>query len=282
MPPYDTLPPYRPTADTGTFMATVSLNYYSDSIAFPVGRAEPVPRKSLFTHHLLPVRHGQEMTIAHAGTSGWYLGGIALSLLFLCLFLRAKQLRLLDLLQSLVSERAMSRVLREANLTRATTQAPIALVMLFPLCLVATYMLTPASLQFSIFNSQFSILNFLLLYAACCVGYYLRNGIFRFVGEAFLNSEAVHLYLTSNYVYHLAYGVVATVLAFFVCFTGPLDRVFLAILAGMVCILYVMRLVRGLQLILTHAKSPKLYLFYYLCTLEIVPIIVLVHGAMSW
>lgn len=275
MPPYDTLPPYTPWVDSDALATTVQVNCLYDSAFVPQDHAEPVPRKSLFTHHLLPVRHESEMAVGHDGTPGWYLGGIALALLFLCLFLRAKQLRLLDLLQSLVSERAMARVLREANLTRAITQAPIALIMLFPVCLVASKVLMPAT-------SPLSILNFLVIYVAACAVYYLRNGIYRFVGEAFLNSEAMHLYLTSNYVYHLAYGIVATALAFFVCFTGPLGGIFFYILAGIVGILAVMRFVRGVQLILTHAKSPKLYLFYYLCTLEIVPIIVLAHGAISW
>ena len=277
MPPFDTLPPYSPLADNGALAATLQVHCLYDSVFVPQDHAEPVPRKSLFTHHLLPVRHTAEMTVGHGGTSGWYLGGIALSFLFLCLFLRVKQLRPLDLLQSLFSERTMARVLREANLTRAAAQAPIALVALFPLCLVASCSLLPS--RGVVWQG---ILDFLLLYAAACVVYYLRNGIYRFVGEAFLNSEAMHLYLTSNYVYHLTYGVVATVLAFFVCYTGSLGNIFLCLLAGIVGILAVMRLIRGLQLILTHAKSPQLFLFYYLCTLEIVPLVVLAHGAISW
>lgn len=270
------MPPYSPFNDTATLAPQAEVHCLYDSLFVPVDHAEPLPRKSLFTHHHLPVRHGREIPVGHVGTPVWYLGGIALSVAILCLFLRAKQLRLLDLLQSLISERAMSRVLREANLTRAVTQAPIALVMLFPLCLVASYSLLPSSS-----NPWMAILDLLLLYAASLGVYFLRNGILRVVGDAFLNNEAVHLYLTSNYVYHLAYAVVATALAFFVCFTGDLGGIFLSLLAALLAILFLMRFLRGMQLILTHAKSPKLYLFYYLCTLEIVPVIVLVAGAIS-
>lgn len=277
MPPYDTLPPYSPVADSGTSPVSAKVYCFYDSIFVPVDHAEPVPRKSLFTHHLLPVRHGQEMAITHVGTPGWYLGGIAVSVVILVLFLHSKQLRILDLLQSLFSERTMSRVLREANLTRAVTQAPIALIMLFPICLVVNYsFIRPTS------NGWMEILAFLAIYAASCIVYYLRNGIFRFIGETFLNGEAVHLYLTSNYVYHLVYCIMAVAFSFFVCFTGNVGDIFLTILLGVLGLLVVMRFVRGMYLILTHAKSPKLYLFYYLCTLEIVPVIVLIYGAISW
>ena len=274
MPPVDTLPPYSLLPDSNLLTVQVSCLY--DSVFVATDHAEPVPRKSLFTHHLLPVRHGHEISVSHAGTPGWYLGGIALSILFLCLFLRAKQLRLPDLLQSLVSERAMGRVLRETNLTRAVTQAPIALVMLFPLCLVANHCFMP-----QLHNVWLDMLTFLGIYAASLCLYFVRNGIIRFIGNAFLNGDAVHLYLTSNYVYHLAYGVAATALAFFVCFTGNLGNVFLYILAAIVGILFVMRLIRGMQLILTYSKSPKLYLFYYLCTLEIAPVLILTSVAIS-
>lgn len=257
------------------FPAKVHCLY--DSLFVPVDHAEPVPRKSLFTHHQLPMRHSHEIAVPHTGTPGWYLGGIALSVVFLCLFLRSKQLRIVDLLQSLLSERTMARVLRESNLTRAVTQAPIALIMLFPLSLVACHLLIPSSSSGSV-----GLLSFLALYAAGCIVYYTRNGIFRFIGEAFLNGEAMHLYLSNSYVYHLVYAIVATALSFFVCFTGSVGNVFLNILAGMLGLLVVMRFIRGVRLILTHAKSPQLYLFYYLCTLEIVPIVILIHGAISW
>lgn len=270
MPPYDTLPPYQfsPTGDA----QQLSILWAYDSVYAPVNHAEPVPRKSLFTHHLLPVQHPYEIALSHNAASGWYLGGIALSILLLCLFLRRKQLKMLDLLQSLVNARTMARVLREANLTRSSEQALIAPLMLLPMCLVLNAVLSQHS---------FSVIPFLTVFLCACVVYYLRNGLLRFLGNAFLNTAAVHIYLSSNYLYHLAYGISVTALSFFICFTGSLGIYFFYFVAGWVGILYVMRLVRGMHLILSNAKTPKIFLFYYLCTLEIVPAIVLIYVAIS-
>ena len=276
MPPYDTLSPYQPVP---VDLSVRSVCAY-DTLFTPTDHLEPVPRKSLFTHHLLPVRHGNEIVVHHSGTPGWCFGGVVLSVLFMVLFLRRKQLRVPDILQSLFSERTMERALREANLTRATSQAVIAPVVLLPLCLAASQLSTLPHSGLDP-ESQFSIFNFLLLYAISLVAYYIRNGIVRFIGNAFLNSEAVHIYLTSNYIYHLTYGLAATLLVFFICFTGSLGILFSRILAGIVLILFVMRIIRGMQLILTHSKTPKLFLFYYLCTLEIAPPIVLIFAATS-
>ena len=208
----------------------------------------------------------------HTGTPGWYLGGIALSLMLICLFFRKKQLRLLDLLHSLVNARAMDRMLRATNMTRVSEQFLIAPIMLLPLLLIVSRRLFPTPLP---------DVRFLTLYVAACAVYYVRNGIVRFLGNAFLNKEATHIYLTSNYLYHLTYGLVAMAFAFFICFAGEMGVLFFHIAAGLIGILYVMRLLRGLQLILTNSKTLKLYLFYYLCSLEIVPAIVIIFVAIS-
>ena len=263
MPPYDTLPPYTPQQDSANHFVKVDCAY--DSVFTPLDHGEPMPRKSLFTHHLLPVRNDYDLSVTHTNTSGWYLGGIGLSILLLLLFLRQKQLSLGDLLLSLINGQTMNRVLRETNLTRTSSQSVIALIILLPIALVAQYLWLPGHDVWS------SMINFGLLYAGCCLAYYLRNGILRFIGEAFYNREAVHLYLSSNYLYHLAYGIMTTAMAFFICYTDGRGGLFAAVLGGMLGLFYLMRVVRGMQLILTHAKTSTLYLFYYLCTLEIVP-----------
>ena len=269
----ETLPPYAPLADT-TADSLQPLCIY-DSLFTPVGRQEPSLHKSLFTHHLLPVENTHEITIQHQGSPGWFLLFIALSLFFICTFLRNKQISLVELLQSAIDSRAMDRLLRDANLTHASDQAIIAPLMLIPVVLVAYFAFLPP-----VNDVWLSILRYLLLLLACCLIYYARNGIFRFFGNAFDNNEALHLYLSSNYIYHLLYGIVATVLSFFVFYTDRVGTTFLYILGGMLALLFIIRLLRGMQLFLTNSKSPKFYLFYYLCILEIVPIIIVTKVAM--
>ena len=247
----DTLPPYIAPVDTTADSLTVVCAY--DTLFTPMGPTEPVLHRSLFTHHHLPVQNSHETTIQHQGSPGWLFVVIILSITLICIFLRNKQIRLVDLLQSAIDHRAMDRMLRDTNLTHTIDQAIIAPLMLMPISLVGYY---------------------ILLFAVCIAVYYTRNGIIRFIGNAFENSEAVHIYLSSNYIYHLLYGIAATAIAFFIFYTDRVGQTFLYILLAVIALLFTARLLRGMQLILTNAKTQKFYLFYYLCILEIVPLII--------
>ena len=279
----DTLPPYYAMTDiivdtsSDSLGATPKALCVYDSIFTPIEQAVPTVRKSLFSHHELAVQHNHEMEIHHAGVSGWYFGFIALSIFLICAYLRTKQMGLLTLLQSAIDHRAMGRMLRETNLTHAPDQAPLALLMLMPVTLVAYFFFFP-----HMGNTLYDILHYLLLYVASIAIYFTRNGIFRFVGNAFNNSESVHIYLSSNYIYNLLYAIVASALAFFVCYTDNVGPIFFYVLAGIIALLFSIRLIRGLKLILTFSKTPKVYLFYYLCILEIVPIIIIIKVVVSY
>lgn len=263
----DTLPPFAAPVDTAGDSLTTVCAY--DTLFTPMGPVEPTLHRSLFTHHMLPVQTGFETTIQHQGSPGWFLIVIVLSMALISIFLHSKQIHLTDLLYSAVDHRAMDRMLRDANLTHKVDQAAIAPLMLIPLSLVCFYSFLPQQN-----NTWTNILQYVVILGACIGVYYARNGIIRFIGNAFENTESVHTYLSSNYIYHLLYGIAATAIAFFVFYTDRVGQTFLYILFGIIALLFLMRFLRGMQLILTLSKTQKFYLFYYLCILEIVPIII--------
>ena len=269
----DTLPPYCTSADLVADSSAGHPCIY-DSIFTPVEHAAPIVRKSLFTHSQLAVQHNHEITIHHAETSGWYFGFIVLSIFFICFFLRRKQITLLTLLQSSIDHRAMDRMLRDTNLTHSQDLAPIAPIMLIPLSLVGFFYFFPHGN-----NTWLEILQYLSIFAICNLIYFLRNGIIRFFGNAFNNPEATHLYISSNYIYHLLYATAAAAMSFFVFYTDTMSDTFFYTLAAILGLLFTVRLIRGMQLILTFSKTQKFYLFYYLCILEIVPIIIIIKVA---
>lgn len=264
---FDTLPAFNAIADTDTIAEQTTCAY--DSIFDVQGQAEPVLHKSLFTHHLMPVKSNHEIAIEHQGTSGWFFGCIIISIFLLCSFLHRKQIKLIDLLQASIDHRALDRLLRDTNLTHSVDQMPIALIVLIPIALVGYYSFLP---RHSIL--WLDLLNYLLVLLGCYAIYFTRNGIIRFLGHAFNNDESVHIYISSNYVFHILYGIAATILAFFVCYTGTVGQTFLYILLGILGLLLLARFFRGMLIILTQSKTSKLYLFYYLCIFEIVPILI--------
>lgn len=280
---FDTLQPYYatdtiPTDTVGDTLGCVSTPTCIYDSLFPY--AEPVPptiRKSLFTHHQLAVQNSHEITIQRQGTPGWLFGFVIFSIFLIGIYLHSKQLKIVTLLQSAINTRALDRMLRDTNLTHATDQAPIALMMLVPVSLVCYYFFFPHNI-----STGLDVAHYLLLFLGCCAIYYTRNGIFRFIGNAFDNQESMHMYLSNSYLFHILYTIVAAAFAFFVFYTDNVGKIFFYILAGVIGFLFIVRLFRGMQIILTLSKSQKFYLFYYLCILEIVPIIIITKAVISY
>ena len=272
--PYDTLSPYPLPYDS---LGNSTAVYPLDTI-FPLTDSVPaaVIRSSLFAHHQLPVQHVGELARQACGTGGWYFVAITIAILLLVLLLRGAGVGIAELIHSTIDSRVCLRTIRDGNLTRPVAQTPIALVSLVPVVLVVFHYLQPNSL-----HPWRDILQYLLLLLIVYVLYFTRNGIIRLIGRAFDDGEATHLYLSSNYVYHLLYGVAAALFSFFICYAGEAGEVFFYILCGVIGILFVMRLFCGMRIILTNAKTSKLQLFYYLCSLEIVPVLVAVKLAVS-
>lgn len=261
--------PFLPASNSSENALTI-LPKLCDSLFVGTDSTGPVLHKSLFTNHELQVQHNYEATLHQQSTSGWFLGFILISFLLTILYLRSKQLTPATLFQASVNHRSLERILREENLTHRADMLPIALIMPISLALVIYHSMMPSNI-----TTWTAILEYIGLWAGIVAVYFLRNGVLRLLGEAFDNSEAVSLYISSNYFYHITYAVVSTVMAFFICYTDAAGQHFLVALGIILGILFLCRLVRGLNLILTLSKSPKLYLFYYLCILEIVPILVI-------
>ncbi len=283
----DTLPAYTPITDTASTTAlsansttpgtqTTKVLCAYDTLFTPLEKQAPVLRKSLFTRHELQVQSSHEKSIMHEDTPGWLFAVIVLAVFLTVNFLRHKQIRLLDILQSAIDHRAMDRLLRDANMTHPISMTPIALLMMLPVTLMGYYYFMPHSSKVAE-----EMLVYLMVLAGCYVLYFVRNGAIRLIGNAFGNSESVDLYLSSNYIFHLLYAIVAASMSFFVCYTGEMGKTFLYITLGMLGILMIVRFIRGMIIILTVSKTSKFYLFYYLCILEIVPIVIIAKVATS-
>lgn len=293
----DTLPAYAPTTDTASLTALTHLTAETadsatvdsailaqlpevvcayDTIFTPLEAKEPVLHKSLFTHHELQVKSSYERAIMHENSPGWLFGVIVIALFLIFNFLRRKQINMVELLQSAIDHRALDRLLRDSNLTHPASQAPIAMIMLLPVSLMGYYFYMPHSSQV-----LSDMLTYGLVLVICFASYFIRNGVIRVMGNAFGNSESVNMYLASNYIFHMLYAIVASLMAFFVCYTGEMGQTFFYITLGVLGLLMVIRFLRGMQIILTLSKTSKFYLFYYLCILEIVPIVIIAKVATS-
>lgn len=259
---WDSLMAAQTQADTAVVGCTgVSL----DSI-FPMQTVpDPIYRKSMFTHHSLPVKHDSLIVRSDTVPSAWLFAVLVVLSALLCIYLKVRKINIRDLGHSLIDHRAMDRTLRNNNLTHSSMLTPMGMLATASIATVAY----TAAMQYT------GIIGFLLLTLALIVAYIVRNGIIRLLGLVFDNQSGVNIYITNNYLYHLALAIIVVPLLFPMIY-APWGNVVVYIIAALVAIEFVMRFSNGIKLFLTQSKDFHFHLFYYLCAVELIPVLVLV------
>ena len=243
----------------------VNVGIPLDSI-FPPREAQPlVQRPSLFTHTTLPVTNDGLQERPATAPAAWLFGLLVLLCGCLILYYKNHKLNVVDLLNSAVDRRAMDRLVRGNNLNT---------VRLVPMGLLAA-----AALSTSIYlmaMSHTGVTGWLLLTGGLIAAYLLRNGVIALLGSIFEDSDATTAYITSNFMYHLLLATATVPLLFLQTYMPGGRDVLFYIIAGLTALCLLVRLFRGLKLFLTLSRSHSFYLFYYLCTVETIPLLVLI------
>lgn len=257
-----------PAADTNEVQSIPSM----DSILAQFAPAEPIVRKSLFKGHQLHTSQGlAPQSIGRNEIQGtWTFGFLVLFVLLLSVVVNQYKFALKDLAMSLLDSRAMTRLFRDNNMHRRTDILPMGGIYAMAVSAVAYYFATRYG--FSIGNG---VMTFLAILAAFCGYYLIKNGLIRLVGNILEDNEAIDLYVASNYLFDYSAALISAPMLFLLFFSEPCEHTISIILLYLIIIAFVFRLLRGLQLILTNSKSSRFYLFYYICTFEIVPFLIL-------
>lgn len=240
----------------------------SDSI-YPVHEMpDTIYRQSMFTDHLLQVDHTTLQSRENASAPTWIFFVLLLIVGLQCLYFRIRKIKMLDLLKAAGDTRALGRLKRDSNLNFNYLWLPMGMLAVLPIVLLSQSMLLPNT----------GLLVYLAIMAIAELFYILRNWLLRFLGNIFDNKQGVSLYIDSNYVYHQIEGVVVVALLFLFFYLPGAKMVMLYIILGFLVLAFLMRFVRGMKVFFTHPNSSSFYLFYYLCIVEIAPILV----AIKW
>ena len=236
-----------------------------DSIFPPREIQSPVVRRSLFTHTTLPTTHDTLQQRPETSPTAWVFVYLIALCGLLFLYHSRRKLRLADTLHSAVDRRAMDRFVRGNNLGG---------ISLLPMGLFAISALSLMVYLKAMGHTAFSTC--LLFAVALAALYIIRNALIHFLGNVFEDTDATSAYITSNYIYHdiLAVGLIP--LLFLMAYMPWGDNAAFYIAAGLTALCLISRLFRGLKLFLTLSKSRSFYLFYYLCIVELVPLLVVV------
>lgn len=262
---YDTLP-QESTIVEDTAMLPIDSVFYSYTLT-----ERPI-HKSLFTHHQLQPENSGSIARHQGEDIQWIFGVIVILIAALCAYSRINRLGFFDVLKSMVDSRAMNRTIRELNLNRRNALLPIAFIVSTIFTLIIFHY---ANYYIESILSVPNYLSFLYILVATTILFIARNGFIRFIGNTFEQSSLIGTYIISNYFYFLCESIILIPLCMLHYFTIGIGNIAINIILIIVAIIFCARLFRGFKLILTISKASSLQLFYYLCILELVPILIL-------
>jgi len=126
-------------------------------------------------------------------------------------------------------------------------------------------------------SGSLRFLLFMALAAGIVIWLLFRLFLIRLLGWTFRNFEVTSQYLMSSMAYHFMIGI--ALLPFLVINAYTHSDVILYISLGLAAILFLLKLIRGIVIGLGDTKFSIFYLFFYLCTVEILPVLAIVKIA---
>ena len=241
-----------------------------DSVLAPFRDLPVVQRPSMFAGSELHRDAVAPQERAASQQYDWVFGIIVLLLATMSIYLNRHKFKLKELLASLFDKRVLFRVFRDNNL-KPFSLMPIAIIYLAGIALLAVQGAGRLSLDTLLLPQ---VVQYLLLLAGLLLFFLLKNGLVLLLGSIFEEVGNAKLYTTNTYLFYFVGGLLTVPFMLLMTYNEALAQGTMIAYAGVIVILFVVRMLRGVQLILSSSNSSKLYLFYYLCIFEIVPILV--------
>ena len=220
---------------------------------------------SIFTAHELAPANRQLIPRPDTAAPGWVFALIMLLVAATVLYVQNHKLRIGDLLSSIVNQRAMDRLQRNHNLLRPMQLLPA------PMLAAAAAALPTHCLAMS----KTGFLGYILLVGGLIGVFFLRNALMRLTATVFGSGDSINPYLASNCLFYLVLDIALLPLSLLFFYMPGGQGSLTYIIFILILIEFLARIYRGLQLFLTHSSGSRFFIFYYLCIVELAPILVL-------
>jgi len=238
-----------------------------ESTAFP----QPVFGKSIFQSHQLQPTDFQ-ISHLHKAQPDWVLAILVLCFILLAWVQVFYHKRILQIFRAPFSKRFINQLTRDGNLFRERIVIALGIV----------YILTFSLLLYE-FNEQ--VLRFTLQGVTGITLYWLitvinigvlaaKVALVRFLGAIFKTRETTNNYLLNLLIFALLSGPVLLTALIFIVYLKSI--IILYICLFIFILLLVFRFMRGFFIGMALTKFSYLFLFVYLCSLEILPFLVLI------
>ncbi|MBQ0016283.1 MAG: DUF4271 domain-containing protein [Bacteroidales bacterium] len=229
-------------------------------------------RESLFTGHELPRKHYELQPRPHFTVDYWLFVVLLCFTFVVSLFYKYHRLSVYDVVSAAFVERHRGRVLRENDFASPAAILPVLIMLSFAVALVLFLVCERSAWPIHIPDA----LLLLMLMLATTVFFSLRLVFTILLGSAFKLKACTENYLSVS----MFFMLIETTLILPILFVGyysPFTTFSsILVLAVLPVGLMLFRLIYSLRCVFPSHGIANVYLFYYLCILEIIPFLILV------
>ena len=224
---------------------------------------------SLFIGHQLKTKTMQPLA-RQISSADWTVGAMLMCLLIFTWVQRFYAKRLRQVFKAAALPRYMNQLEREGNLfaERISLGLSIVFVIIFTIALSQILEHT-TGLTFSGKEGKW---RYLELLGAVSGFWFLKAGLTKIIGTIFKTTEYARAYLLNNLIFNIILGLL---LFMPVVMTAFVDGFYTWVSIVIILVLMANKVLRGILIGLTNSNFSILYLFIYLCTLEILPFVIL-------
>lgn len=235
---------------------------------------------SLLSPHELNAR-GQDPKPVFVGSPDWLLGIFSLCVILLVIARVAFLRRFDQILNAFLRPRHLSILVREGNLMKDRITPPLLILQLFSYGLLI-YLLASV-IAASPAQRWLNPRLFFFILGGYALFYFLRMMTIQLLSRLFSTREVTHTYLINSLVMDEISGILLLPVSLALLVSGKEYASLVFFLSVGCLILFLLyRLIRNFMVGLSNAKFSRFYLFLYLCTVEILPILVVGKLINDW
>ena len=248
----------------------ISADSTADMESISFGKGDKV--HSFFTSHQLHVEKNPVPRPFQRFQPDWILGVLVFCFILLAWVQFFYPKRLKQILLAPYSKRHLNQLVREGNLFSERIAVGLGLIYLlqFPLMAYQAYDLM-ADHKYSYYFTGASV--YLILLLIFVVFWLIKVFLMRFLGTIFRTQQSTHEYLMNSMLFNFLIGLILLPLMVLVVYIKSVF--FLKISLIITALLFLLAFIRGLLIGYSQTRFSYLFLFVYLCSLEILPLIVL-------
>lgn len=195
----------------------------------------------------------------------------------LAILMRFARASMFDFLAGCFSKNQVSISTKDGERTHSLVLIPIIFIFL-PMFSLLIYNIINY-FDYSLLLSQYKLNHytlFLAIYSGCFLLYFSKIIIIKFFGWMFKSKKVSNYYIQIQYNFNFLMGLLLFLPIFCLEYIDIYYKeIFIFISIFILGILFIMRLARNFYVIIKSLKFSHFYLFFYLCTLELLPLILI-------